>query len=457
MEVIYIILGCLISHQNSKCVELKINPKLLVIHSLKGVVQQKEMKKIFRTSKKSIHKLQKSHAKFHIKKNRFQLDSFVQQIKFNNITYTEFDLVLYEEQTNYSELIRINTKILANEFCDELFRNEDESLINLKIIFFKIIFFGFSKNVNSILEHDVSDQIKDQCKKKQFIIFYQCSKWKVLLIQNNQANTLFDSQMKCQDSQLSNLSFIDDVAFCNYNYFSSVIYLIENNIYLQLNFNQDKVKIMKCLQIQYANRIQKILIQPKCLFMILVNELDESDQSQKALQILLNQNYSMNNIHFSQNLLFLQNQFQLDVLINVRINQTYQICNTTLYFFDFDNLFCQYDSAKKVLQFYKYYALSTVVKPKQKYVYVIQKINLFRKDDIISCFKFLDENNTQKEIPQSTDLMIFQNNCQNKQYQIWKPHYPNYFKNSTYNFYSVDGSLNLSIQKYQDFQHYCIS
>ncbi|CAD8214378.1 unnamed protein product [Paramecium octaurelia] len=74
------------------------------------------------------------------------------------ITCTEFDLVLYEEQTNYSELIRIDTKILANEFCDELFRNEDESLslFCLEQSTLKQYSLFFQKNVNSILEHDVS-------------------------------------------------------------------------------------------------------------------------------------------------------------------------------------------------------------------------------------------------------------------------------------------------------------
>ncbi|CAD8138675.1 unnamed protein product [Paramecium octaurelia] len=352
------------------------------------------------------------------------------------ITCMTFDLILYEEQTNYKELIRIETKILANEICDELFTNEDQSLslFCLSQSTLKSYLLDFKRNVTLSLELNVSEQINDECKKTQIkwkenkylIVFYQCSRWKVILIQDNQVKTIFDAQMMQQDTYLSSLSQIDDVTFCEPNDSTSTLYLIENNFYskfhkiilhVQVLLNQNG--IINSLLVQQKNRIQKIVIQQKCQMIVLVHELNKTDPSKIEAEVRLNQQYPINNIHFHQNLLFFQNQFELNVQINQRINQTYQICNTSLQFFDFANLFCQYDQTKKLIQFYKYQPLSDFIKPKLQFVYVIQKNNLFRRDNVVQCIKILYENNTQKEASQFTEFIKFQNNCQNKQQILW--------------------------------------
>ncbi|CAD8209884.1 unnamed protein product [Paramecium octaurelia] len=380
-----------------------------------------------------------------------------------------FDLLLYEEKTNYSELIRIDTKISADEICDEIFTNEDGSLslFCLGQSTLKQYSLDFQSNVTLILEYNVSEQIGDKCKKKQIkylqdqqiILFYQCSKWKIILITNNQASTLIQAQMKYQQAQLSRLTFIDDVCFCEMSSNNLPIYLIENYFYVIVYHHVYDKKILNCLLIELPYRIQKLLLNQKCLTIILVNELDKNDssiiQNQKYQEVLLNQNYSINNIHLYSNLVFLQNQFELNVLINIRINQTYQISNTSLHFFDFDNVFCQFDEKKNVLQFYKYQPLSVYIQPKQKYVYVIEKANLFKRNGNIQCFRLLSENYTQQKNQEYTDMILFQYNCENKQQILWNSKNPNYFKNDTYNIYSSQGNLKVSIRNDENVQHIC--
>ncbi|CAD8171798.1 unnamed protein product [Paramecium octaurelia] len=389
------------------------------------------------------------------------------------ITCMVFDLILYEEQTNYSELIRMETKILANELCDELFTNDDGSLslFCLSQTTLKQYSLHFQSNIFLIFEHNVSDQIQDQCKKKlikflnssQYIsVFYQCQRWKIMFIKNNQAKTILDAQMKNQDVQLLSLSYIDDISFCEHNDLASALYLIENNFYLYVNLNSQEAKILNYILIYQANRIQKLIMQQRCEIIIqVINGLNKSDssliQNEITQHVILNQQYPFDNINFHSNLIFLQNKSELIVLINVNINQTYQICNSSLYFFDFDNLFCQYDWANKVLQFYKYQPLSDLIKPKQKYIYVVQKKNLFKTNAVINCYRIIYKNNTQKQIQEMTELMILENNCQIKQQIVWKFNYPNYFTNSTYSLQSSEGSLKVSIAKYQVFQHNCLT
>ncbi|CAK81248.1 unnamed protein product (macronuclear) [Paramecium tetraurelia] len=385
------------------------------------------------------------------------------------ITCMGFDLILYEEQTNYNELFRIDTKISSDETCYELFTNENGSLslFCLGQSTLKQYSLDFQGNVNLIFEYDVSEQIEDKCKKKQIkqvqdqqiLLFYQCSKWKVILITNNEAATLIQAKMEYQ-TQLSGLTFIDDVVYCEMNSQTICIYLIENDFYVILYYHLLDKKIVDCIFTKLPYRIKKMLLNQKCQKIILVNELDKYDLSiihdQIQTEVLLNQNYSINNIHLHQNLIFLQNQFELNVLINIRINQTYQICNTSLQFFDFDNLFCQFDQKKNVLQFYKFQPLSTFIEPKQQYIYIIEKGNLFKRDGIIQCFRLLSENKTQTE-KQLTELMKFQYNCKNKQQIFWNSKNPNYFKNNTYNIYNKEGNLKVSIKNNYDFQDICFA
>ncbi|CAD8214063.1 unnamed protein product [Paramecium octaurelia] len=487
MKILYILLGYLINHVNSKCDELITQPQITCyqftsecyilegdeedyqeLQHINTQIVQKSFQIPFKEEPILIRVINS------LNQNKIQeklLCSLFVNIDYY-ITCMGFDLILYEEQTNYSELIRIDTKILANEHCDELFTNQDGSLslFCLGSSSLKQYYLDFQRSVTLSLEYDVSDQIEDGCKKKQIrrneeqylIVFYQCLRWKIMQIKNNQSHTLFDASMKSQNIQLSNLSLIDDVTYCERNQQTYSIILIQDNFYVLIHLNYYETKNLNYFLIQQTKKIQKIIFQQKCSMIILVNELDKTNssliQTQKQLEIILDQKYSMDNIHFHSNLLFLQNQFELNILINARINQTYQICNTSLYFFDSNNLFSQFDQTKKVLQFYQYKPLSAFIKPRQKFVYVIERNNLFKSDDIVQCFRILEDNNNQKEKLQFTELMEFQNNCQTKYQRLLITQNFKYFNNAnaTFDLKNSDGSISVSISKYQYSQQNCL-
>ncbi|CAD8215323.1 unnamed protein product [Paramecium octaurelia] len=480
MKILYIILGYLINHSNSKCDELKIQQqvscyqftkKCCILEGNEDDYQQLQHinTQIVEKSIQIPYQEEPILIRVISSLNQYKIQQKLMCSLFANLEYyitcMAFDLILYEEQTNYSEYIRINTKILANNLCDELFTMQDGflSLFCLGQTTLKQYSLDFSRNVILSFEYDVSDQIEDKCKKKQIkwkdnqylVVFYQCSRWKVLLIKNNQSSTLLDSSMKHQDVQLSRFSFIDYVTYCESNNVISNIYLIEDNFYLQVFLNQHAIKHLNFVLIEYPIRIQKILIQSNCQLLILVNQLDLLIQSQQESQVILNQQYPINNIHFYSNLIFLQNQFELDVLISAQINQTYQICNTSLHFFETNNLFCQFDNTKKVLQFYKYQPLPTIIKPKQKYIFIIQKKQLFRKGHTSICYRVLYYNHNQKAISQFIELIIFQNNCQQKYQTLWKSEYS--VNNGTFNLNSSDGSINVNIRKYENIHSTCLT
>ncbi|CAD8113001.1 unnamed protein product [Paramecium primaurelia] len=485
MKIVYIFLGYLVNFLNSKCDEL-IKPPLVTCYSyiqkcsiLEGDQEDYQELQHIDTQiiKKSIqipYKDEPILIRIINSVNENKIQDKMMCFLFLNIEYyitcINFDLIFYEEQTNFNELIRIDTKIQANEHCDEIFTNEDGSLSLFCIgkFTFKQYSLYLQKNVTLIMEHDFTDQIQDGCKKKllkwkenlYFIVFYQCSKFKIMLIKNNQVKTIFDDQKKYQDIQLSNFSFIDDVQFCEPNDLTFGLFLIENDFYLQIYLAYFENSTPSYLLLQHTNRIQKIVIQPRCNIIILVNKLEISNSlttnPQQTSEIILNQQYSNNNIHFHSNLLFLQNQFELNVQINTRINQTYEIWNTSLHFFDFNNLFCQFDQTKKVIQFYQYYPLSAYIKPKLKYLYIIEKINLFRRNATIKCFRISNENNNQKEISKFIEFITFHNNCQNKSYMLWNSKNSNYLKNDKYNLQTREGNIKISIRKYYDYQNNCL-
>ncbi|CAD8166671.1 unnamed protein product [Paramecium octaurelia] len=486
MNIVYIILGYLINHSSSKCNELK-------IHQYVTCYQFTSRCCVLEGNEEDYQKLQ--HINTQIVEKSFQIPyqeepiliRIINSLNQNKIqeklmcslfvnleyyiTCMAFDLILYEQSTKNSEQIRIDTKILAKDLCDGLFATQDGrlSLFCLGQTTLKQYSLDFSRNVILSFEYDVSDQIEDKCKKKQIkwndyqylIVFYQCSRWKVLLIQNNQANTLLDASMKYQYVELFRFSFIDEVTSCERKNMISTIYLIEDNFYLQFFVNQVETKKINLLLIEHPIRIQKILVQSQCQLLLLVNQLDKINSSVisigKASEVIINQQYPMKNIHFDSNLVFLQNQFNLDVLINAYINQSYQICNTSLHFFQINNLFCQFDSTKKVLQFYKYQSLHTFIKPKQKYIFIIQKKQLFTKGDTPICFKVLFQNENQKAISQFFELIQFQNNCQNKYQTLRKSDYSYYFNNGTFDLNSSNGSINVNIRKYQNIHQNCLA
>ncbi|CAD8136799.1 unnamed protein product [Paramecium octaurelia] len=481
MKVLYILIGCFINYLHSKCNELQSQPYI-------ACQQFSQSCYIFEGDVENYYEL--LHVNYQIVEESFYIPyqqepilirviNSLNQKKIQErlmcflfvnleyyITCMGFDLIYYEEQTNYSELFRIDTKILASELCDELYTNEDGSLslFCLSSSTLKQYSLHFKRDVTLTWEHDVTKQRQDACKKKQskwkenqhLILFYQCSSWKLMVIENNQVQTILEAQMKYYDTSISSLSYIDAVTVYETSDTISIIYLIENDFYVQLQLNKISKSIIDySLKQQKKNRIQKI-VQHRYSKMVLSYQSNKTDSQPLETEIILDQLYPTNNIHFYQNLLFLQNQFELKVLINTRINQTYQIFNTSLQFFDMTNLFCQYDQTKKVIQFYKYQSLSFLIKPKLKYIYVIQKRNLFIRDKVMDCFRILYQNNTKVQTSQYNELLNIKNNCQDKYEILWDCQTQS-LQNNTYNLYSSDGNLQVSIINSKDFKNDCLS
>ncbi|CAD8185606.1 unnamed protein product [Paramecium octaurelia] len=480
MKFFYILLGCFITQLNSKCNELQTQPYITCqsftqnCYILEGDVEDYyELQQVNYQIVEESFQIPYQQEPILIRvinslnQNKIQekLICFLLVNLEYYITCMGFDLIFYERQTDYSELIRIDTKILANELCDELYTNEDGSmsLFCLSQSSLKQYSLNFKRDVTLIQEYKVSEQRQDQCKKQQIkwkenyyiIAFYQCSRWKLMVIENNDVETILQAQMVYEGISMSRLSYIDDVTFSEPNDLTSTIYLVENDFYVQFQLNKIETSTLNYQLKQHKNRIQKI-VQQRHQIMVLTYQSIKTDSQRLETEIILDQPYPTNNIHFYQNLLFLQNQFELNVLINARINQTYQICNTSLQFFDFTNLFCQFDSTKKVIQFYKYQALSAFIKPKLKYLYVIPKYNLLTRDKVFNCFRMLYDNNTEVQTSQVTALVRIKNNCQNKQ-SILLDQYAQFLKNSTYNLYSSDSNVKVSIIKNQEFKNDCLS
>ncbi|CAD8168760.1 unnamed protein product [Paramecium pentaurelia] len=199
----------------------------------------------------------------------------------------------------------------------------------------------------------------------------------------------------------------------------------------------------------------------KCQIIIVVNSTEKSNSKvnhSSINELNLNLKNENNKFHFYSDILFLQNQFKLNVFLNPYINQTYQISNTPLFFFEFDKLFCQYDQSKNAILFYRYYQLNSFIKPKQKYLYLIHRKDLFKNDTLFKCLRVIYENNTLEVKSQLVEQITVQHNCQSKfQQKIWKSEALFLFQNSSFDIYNSEGSISVSIKNNQKFLNSCLS
>ncbi|CAD8182795.1 unnamed protein product [Paramecium octaurelia] len=389
---------------------------------------------------------------------------------FRNLEYfivcTSFDLVQNEDQITTNEKFRFGTKIASTENCDEMDINEDGGLNLFCLSQSTLKQYSLnlsSRNTTLILEIDFQDQLLDNCKLKYYqwkqnvyiVVFYHCSSWKVLLFNKSEMKTLLEASKKDKIIQIQTLSFINDVTFCKSIEKMLFIYLIENNFYLEIKVNGE----LKYLLFQHTKRIHKLLLQTKCSITVLVDSLEDINQnishSTIIRQINLNLTNPNHNIYFNSDILYLQQESELTVFLNLYINQTYQIGKTQLHFFQFDNIFCQFDQSKNGLQFYRYYKFSSLIKPKKKYLFLVFSWKLFQKNAVQNCFRLLKNNATKEE--KLVKLITLHKICQsNFQSIIFKSEPQTLFKNSSFTISNNKSSINVSIRINNKFLDSCL-
>ncbi|CAD8198829.1 unnamed protein product [Paramecium pentaurelia] len=490
MEILFIYLGCLIFHANSQmtqCIDYKIKPIVNCQDYFSHCF-------ILEGDDEDYTKLQ--HIDIQIIKPTFIIpqqeqpvvikiiDTFDEKKKiseklmcylFRKLEYSiiciSVELVYQDEQINFSEKFRFNTNIQATELCDEMNINEDGNFNMFCLSQFSLKQYTInisSRNASLISEFDIPNQIQDSCKIKYvkwnqnfyIVVFYQCSRWKVLLIKNNKVTTLLEAQMNDKETLFQGLSFINDVSFCVSKNLFVDIYLIENNQYIQVSINYSQQLYTYYFVFENIKRIQKIIVQQKCSIIFIVNPLEDDNSNvfntQERKKLSLHQKYSNYKIYFHSNILFLQNSTELIAFLNPHLYPTFQIKSTPLHFFEIDKLFCQFDETQNAIQFYQYYQLSSLIKPKQKYLYIIQSSELFRINTLLLCLKMVNENNTKQQ--NLIQYITVQNQCQSKfQQTIQRSEVQNAFKNSSFNLYNQEGNISVSIGNNQIFLDSCLT
>ncbi|CAD8179771.1 unnamed protein product [Paramecium pentaurelia] len=381
------------------------------------------------------------------------------------ITCINFDTLDYDKNNgNAQEQIMIETSISSQETCDEIY-NLNENLIIFCLSQFSLKQYSVNLlgETNLILEYGVSIQIQDQCKKKQqqilgknqfLIVFYQCSQWTILEINQQQILLILQSKIDEHYSFFQDLYKVDDVQFCEIGV--QIIYLIEGNNYIQVRWNSNQIVIPQLYKIK--KQILKILPLKKCLNIMLITYLKENDSQsiqQFDNEIELNYPYKSDQIYILSNLLVLQNQTELIIRIDKHLIQTYQILNSSLTFLKEDNLFYQLDKTKNILQFYRYFPISSFIEPKLKFVYFILKTDGQERQSLMSCFKMQYEKNLDIKINQKEQVLI-KKDCQNRQQIIIKIHDFEQFLFQKVTFYHNKTKVfNLSIWNHQKNQNLC--
>ncbi|CAD8163745.1 unnamed protein product [Paramecium octaurelia] len=384
------------------------------------------------------------------------------------ISCINFDLVFYEELDNYREERKFQTKISSQENCFEMFESNNGS--------FRIFCLGsftlkqYQVNLQGITtiiqEHDASDQISDFCKIKQkawnenylILVFYRCSKWKVLMIRNQDVKIILAAQMENKETQLQSYSFIQDVSFCEFHEVYQIFYLVENFGYLkcQIYGNQSTLEFFSFKNLK---RLQQVLLQKRCQNMIFIDQLEDNRTrifgSQSFVGITLDQKFDIDNIHYKSDLIFLQNQFELKILIDTQINQTYQISNTSLHFFQFNNFFCQFDIDIQGLQFYKINPISPFIKPKKQYIFFILKDDLFRQRALIKCYKMINQTIALNQNQHLVYKLILRNACSNNLQTSLSTKSFKVIQDLSFNLNSNEGSIKVSIKNNQEIQESC--
>ncbi|CAD8215295.1 unnamed protein product [Paramecium octaurelia] len=363
------------------------------------------------------------------------------------ITCISFDTLDFEKNNGNSKIqLKVETTISSQEICDEIhLLSESFYLICLSEFYLKLYSVSLTGDTQLINELNVSIQVQNQCNMKQekiiqnnyFIIaFFQCSEW---IIESN--------------SSLQEFSYVDDVQVCDF--FKQLIYLIEGNNYLQVRWTQNGIYY---LVFKSKNLILKLILINQCTNIILATYIKENNA--KLIQnfdneVILNYPFRGEQLYYSSQLFFLQNQTEFIISIDEHLTQTYQILNSSLTFLKEDNLFYQIDKTNNLLQFYRYFPFSSIIYPKQQFLYIIQKAQKTGKQSLISCLKMqyqdeMDGKNTAKE---STRIL---KNCQDKQKinfsNEWLQSYPQQ------NFSILDNQnniINLSIWNEEKIENHC--
>ncbi|CAD8152436.1 unnamed protein product [Paramecium octaurelia] len=340
------------------------------------------------------------------------------------ITCKSFDTLNYGENSQLLENLKIEIKNLQEEICDEMFQLDEGIIILfcLKQSILRQYSVSLKGDVMLMIEYDVFEQIQDQCKKKsynqkgknQFLItFFQCSKWKFLQIINQEIIIILEYTLKDYEKLLQYFPYVQDVQLCQQQ--SQILYLFEDNNYLQVRFGSNLKITVQFLRNE--NPIQKIvLLKPCTVSVLIIYQKTTKYQSYKKIdhQIFLNQPFEADNINFFSNYLFIQNQTQLILRIDDHLIQTYEILNTKLNFFEYDNLFYQIDIQKNLVQFYRYYPMSSFIEPKQQYIYIIQKLDIFYTQSLKYCFRMEYEDKVTQKKEEFKGVCI-NKDCQLKQ------------------------------------------
>ncbi|CAD8185191.1 unnamed protein product [Paramecium octaurelia] len=340
------------------------------------------------------------------------------------ITCMRYDTLNHCENVHQLESIEIETNILSEERCDEMYQLEDGRIILfcLKQFIFKQYSVNFQGDIVPLIEYDVSDQVQDQCKKKQnkiygknqFIVsFYQCSNWKIFSINTHQIEIVLESKMQDYQSVLKFFPKVSDVQLSPL--LKSILYLFEGNHYIQVIYGINQQGSYQLFESE--NSILKIILlrsNPNGLLITYSNMTKYKPFKSIGNEIVLNYTFEVDNIHLFSNYLFLQNQTQLIIRIDHHLIQRYQILNTPLNFFEQSNLFYQIDKQQKLVQFYRYFPMSSFIEPKQKFIYFIKKIENTNSSSLDQCFRMNYENNSNEKREYFKEIHILKD-CQLKQ------------------------------------------
>ncbi|CAD8087040.1 unnamed protein product [Paramecium primaurelia] len=359
----------------------------------------------------------------------------------NKQVYINFDTLDYDKiNGNAQENIMIETSISSQETCDEIYNLNQNLIIFCQSQFsLKQYSVNLLGQTNLILEYGVSIQIQDQYKKKQqqilgknqfVIVFYQCSQWTILEINQQQILLILQSKIDQHNSLFQDLYKVDDVLICEIDEI--------------ITFKQDEILIILPLK--------------KCLNIMIITYLKENDsQSIQKFdnEIELNNPYKSDQIYLLSNLLVLQNQTELIIRIDKHLILTYFILNLSLTFLKEDNLFYQLDKTKNILQFYRYFPISSFIEPKLKFVYFILKTDGSERQSLMYCFKMQYEKNLDIKINKK-EYVLKKKDCQNRQKIIIKTHDFEQFLFQKVTFYHNETKVvNLSIWNHQKDENLC--
>ncbi|CAK69827.1 unnamed protein product (macronuclear) [Paramecium tetraurelia] len=381
------------------------------------------------------------------------------------ITCIKIDKLNYEKQENNQESIKIKTNITDEDSCDEIYQLDNGNLLLFCMTQFTLKQYQVSLlgDVTLIFEYDVSIQIQDKCKKKQFklfdknqfiIAFVNCLEWKLFEINNDQLKIIMESKTNNYIRTLGIFTKIDHVQICLTN--SLTLYLVEANNYIQVIWESDQA-ILNNIQ-KSENQILKIILSKNCQNVLLITYKNETNLQPVQIinkEIILDNSFNTDQIHFFSGFLFLQNQNELNIRIDEHLYQKYNILNSSLFFLEQDNMFYQIDKFKVQAQFYRYFPISSYVKPKQKFVYLLKRLEKHGQQELLKCFKIQHENQLQQNNLVQYSLLI-KKNCQYQQQAKLNIQSFTQFQQQEFEFYNnKTGNVKMSIKYKEKLENQC--